>query len=436
MKKVFVCVILLTQFAFAQNRMAPLDFKGKTLVSVSDADMVSSAYVDGKLRERDGDDAISLIPLDGNYKDWKAYETFASNSVAGPPCSVAVSPDGNHAFVVETFTPPSEGGTTFNDLGIGRLLSVYDISNPKNPVQLETMDVGERPVGVTVSPDGQWVAIGYYSNGDKNFGLVPFKEGKLGKVSHFTIPGVDAETAANEVDWHPSGKYLAAVMQNADQIAFMEVDLAGSAPTVSPYGNVVGTGKFPMKGDFTPDGRHYITTCLYWGPDVPGTWIEAPRGQLNSIRFDSDPSDGNTLHSNISTSEAGISPEGFSISHDGTLLATANLERSYLPYENESAEPRITWYSSITLVSIDKETGKLDHLGDFYFQGILPEATVFDADDNYLAVAVYDNFEDTRKGSRIDFWRVVKEAGERPFLVKTDHSVPVARGAHSLVLVK
>ncbi|RKN80346.1 hypothetical protein D7Z94_15500 [Ulvibacterium marinum] len=413
-----------------------MNFEGKALVSVSDADMVSSAYVDGKLGEKEGRDAISLIPLTGNYKDWKAYETFASNSVAGPPCSVAVSPEGKYAFVVETFTPPSEGGTTFNDLSIGRLLSVFDIGNPRNPKLLETKDIGERPVGVSVSPNGDWLAIGYYSNGNKNLGLIPFKNSRLGEVYTFTIPNVDPETAANEIDWHPSGQYLAAVMQNSNQIAFMKVDLSKGKPIVEGYGNVVGTGKYPMKGDFTPNGNHYITTCLYWGPDVDGTWIEAPRGQLNSIRFDSSPDDGKILHSNISTAEAGISPEGFSISNDGTLLVTTNLERSYLPYESKSAEPRITWYSSLSLLSIDKKTGKLGHIGDYYFQGVLPEAAVFDASDNYLAVAVFDSFDDSRKGSRIDFWRVVKQAGETPFLVNTNHNVPVARGVHSMVLIK
>ncbi|NAS11866.1 hypothetical protein GTQ38_07635 [Flavobacteriaceae bacterium R33] len=413
-----------------------MDFKGKALVSVSDADMVSSAYVDGKLGEADGKDAISLIPLNGNYKEWKSYETFATNSVAGPPCSVAVSPDGKYAFVVETFTPPSEGGTTFNDFSIGRLLSVFDVSDLKNPKLLETKDIGERPVGVSVSPNGEWLAIGYYSNGNQNLGLIPFENGKLGKVFTYSIPNVDPETAANEIDWHPSGKFLAAVMQNANQIAFIRVDFSSEEPAVEAHGNVVGTGKFPMKGDFTPDGSHYITTCLYWGPDVDGTWIEAPRGQLNSIRFDNQPQDGKVLHSNISTAEAGISPEGFSISHDGSLLVTTNLERSYLPYGINDAEPRITWYSSLSLLSIDKETGKLNHLADHYFQGILPEAVVFDASDNYLAVAVFDSFDDAEKGGRIDFWRVVKQAGEIPFLVNTNHSVPVARGAHSMVLIR
>lgn len=430
---ILLCVF---HFTTAQDRMAPLDFKGKALVSVSDADMVSSAYVDGKLGQREGSDALSLIPLDGNYKTWKAYETYASNSVAGPPCSVAVSPDGHYAFVVETFTPPKADGTTFNDLDIGRLLSVFDLRDPRNPRMVEQRDIGQRPVGISVSPDGSWLAIGYYDNDGKNLGLIPFTDGKLGDVYTYAIPNVDPETAANDIDWHPSGVHLAAVLQNANQIAFMKLDFSSEVPKVEPYGNVVGTGKFPMKGDFTPDGRHYVTNCLYWGSDIDGTWIEAPRGQLNSIRFDDNPDDGRVLHSNISTAEAGVSPEGFSISHDGNWVVTTNLERSYLPYSTTGAEPRISWYSSLSLLSIDQETGMLLHIGDYYFQGILPEAVVFDASDNFLAVAVFDHFDDSQKGSRIDFWRLVKPSGAPAFLVDTGHDVPVARGAHSMVLIK
>ncbi|MBW4617582.1 MAG: hypothetical protein KME21_31120 [Desmonostoc vinosum HA7617-LM4] len=39
---------------------APLDFKGRYLVSISDADMLASAYVDGRLGAREGQDTMLL----------------------------------------------------------------------------------------------------------------------------------------------------------------------------------------------------------------------------------------------------------------------------------------------------------------------------------------------------------------------------------------
>ena len=42
-------------------KLAPFDFRGRFLVSVSDADMLPSAYIDGRLGPVDGADALSVI---------------------------------------------------------------------------------------------------------------------------------------------------------------------------------------------------------------------------------------------------------------------------------------------------------------------------------------------------------------------------------------
>lgn len=70
------------------------DFKGRYIVSVSDADMVASAYLDGHLGDIEGKDALSIIRLDKPVNELKAAAIEASNSVTGPPSSVAVSPNG------------------------------------------------------------------------------------------------------------------------------------------------------------------------------------------------------------------------------------------------------------------------------------------------------------------------------------------------------
>ncbi len=419
-----------------QDRKQPLDFKGKFFVSASDGDMVSSAYVNGLLGEKEGKDALSIVSLTGDYQSWKSSETEVSNSVAGPPSVLDVTPDGQFAFVIETFTQAPDNGRNFSDLASGSLLTVIDLSNPDNPRVSEKINIGKRPTSVAVHPDGKLIAIALYENGANNLALVKFESNKLGKIYYFSIPQIASKEPLNHVSWHPSGKYLAAVFEKSDQVAFVELQVEKSALQVKPWGNVVKTGKFPMKGLFTPDGNFFMVNCLYWGNDIDGTWIDAPHGQINSIRFDTTMSDKKVQHSNISTAQASISPEGITISNDGTLLVTTNLERSYLPYSIDKSEPRITWYSSLTLIHIDKQTGKLSTINHFYFDGILPESAVFDASDKYLAVCNYDHFDDKIKGSAIDFWRVERENGEIPKLIKTSHSIPVSRGVHSMVLVK
>ena len=63
---------------------------------------------------------------------------------------------------------------------------------------------------------------------------------------------------------------------------------------------------------------------------------------------------------------------------------------------------------------------------------------MFDNSGNYLAVVNYDHFDDRRTGSSIDFWRIQADPLERSNvqLIKTEHSVPVTRGAHSVVIAR
>ncbi|NER00781.1 MAG: hypothetical protein F6K30_29480, partial [Cyanothece sp. SIO2G6] len=99
-----------------------MDFQGRYLVSISDADMLASAYVNGLLGPREGRDTLSVIPLGGHVRDLQAYEVEASNSVAGPPVAVVVTPDGRYAFVIETWGQRPEGAEAeqvFGDLSHG-----------------------------------------------------------------------------------------------------------------------------------------------------------------------------------------------------------------------------------------------------------------------------------------------------------------------------
>ncbi|WP_017327913.1 beta-propeller fold lactonase family protein [Synechococcus sp. PCC 7336] len=407
-----------------------MDFQGRYLVSVSDADMLASAYVDGALGPREGEDALSVIPLQGDRSNWRANEVSVSNSVAGPPTAVAVSPDGKWAFVVETFGPRPNGGEQFGDLPIGNALTVVDLSNPRNPRIHQSIEIGERPEAVTVSPDGSAIAVTLHPPADRQVAIVPFDGGRLGEPAYFAIPQVAPAVRASHVEWHPSGEFLAATLVDAGQLVMLRVVRDRGELEIEPWGPPTFLGKYPFMGRFTPDGQYFIASNLYWGDDVAGFWIEAPRGDVVAVRIaTAADADGNVRHPLVSRTTTGISPEGLAISPDGALVVTTNLERSYLPYDDD----RITFYSSLTLVELDPETGQLSTVGDYAFDGILPEAAAFDASGNFLAVVNYDHFDDSIRGGSVDFWRVERRDGLQ--LVQTDYSIPVTRGAHSIVLV-
>ena len=94
------------QEAGSRDTHGQLDFEGRFIVSVQDADMVASAYVDGALGPREGRDTLAVIPLDGDPRDWRAAEVFASNSVAGPPAAPSPGPPNASKLVMIPITVP------------------------------------------------------------------------------------------------------------------------------------------------------------------------------------------------------------------------------------------------------------------------------------------------------------------------------------------
>jgi DNA-binding beta-propeller fold protein YncE len=434
-----------TTLALAQPqpvRNAPFDFKGRALVSISDTDMLASAYVDGQLGPREGRDTLSVIPLVSggqplDVRALRAYETEVSNSVAGSPRAVSVSPDGRMAFVAESFRQATPAMQRFAELQPGTTVTAVDISNPQAPRVTQRLEIGTRLETVEINAAGDMLAVGLHPRDGRGVAFVPVRGREMGTPIYTLLPGIDKDTRIAHVSWHPSGNFIAAALCDVGRIVFARVVRQGDSVTLQPWGNPLLVGKYPFKVMWTPDGRHVLANNLQWGPDVTGFWAEAPRGSVVSVRFAEQSAtnpQGATVvpHAIVSVADTGVSPEGIAISPDGRLVVTTNLERSYLPY----GDRRITWHSSLTLLTFNTANGQLARSGEFLYDGILPEAAVFDASGRYLAVVNFDHFDDSRAGGSVDFWRVDSDPlNPRPVLVQTNHRVTVARGPHSIVLV-
>ena len=102
-----------------------------------------------------------------------------------------------------------------------------------------------------------------------------------------------------------------------------------------------------------------------WGDDVPGFYIDPPPGELSVIRFESEEGDDRLEHRVVSKAESGISPEGIAVSPDGRLVATANLVRSFLPWDDS----RLTQYSSMSLFDLNPLSGENQTSGGLSIAG-------------------------------------------------------------------
>jgi hypothetical protein len=422
-------LIRISAFATLALAGATQAFEGRAIVSISDGDMAATAYVDGRLGAARSTDALTVTFLDPERLATRSVSVPVSNSVAGPPTAIALSPDRRFAFVTESFAPRGEGAETFSDLEPGSKLALVDLSDLRQPRRVQELEVGRRPEGLSVHPDGDLVAVALHPVDGRQLALVPFVEGRLGTPQYLPVAGVEASERISHVEWHPSGRFLALTLVDRGIVMFMALERGPEGLALTPWGNRVLASKYPFKGRFTPDGRHFLTANLWWGSDVPGFWTEAVSGDVTSIRFADAADDGGAVrHFLVGKANVGKDPEGIAISPDGSLVASVNLETSYAPV----GDSRRTPYSSVSLMRLDPSSGRLTHLDTVRYDGVLPEAATFDRSGRSLAVVTYAGIERRDgDGGFLDFFRVTSD--DR--LVKLRSSADLPAGPHSMQLV-
>ena len=431
LKGIIPFLFLFCQVTRGQTPLAKpvFDFQGRYLVAVSDADMVASAYLDGQLGEVAGQDALSLIRLDKPVHELKVVALAASNSVTGPPSSVTVSPDGRYAVVIETRgpRPTRKPNSLLSDLPPGKMITVVDLVNPDQPKITQQMAGAEHPLSVTFNPEGSLVVLTYSpKSSSRPLVFYQFAQGKLSNPFEPLIPDHQKGDVLNGAVFQPQGNVL--VLLNATQsiLSFFKVTQNSSGISLTSWGNPVLVDKEPFKAFFTPNGRFLMVNAMY-----PGS----VRGSVTAIgiALENTP-EGSPVHQIVSRVLAGVLPEGLTMSPDAQWLVTTNLEQSTQPLNN----PKQGFFSSLTLIHLNPATGLLTRIKDFAFEGILPEAVVFDNTSKFIAVATFDHYDEKNKGGSIDFWRLTSDYFDptRVELVKTNYFLPVTRGVHSMVIVR
>ena len=431
------CITLLSCFAFITNAQtkpsAPPDFKGKYIIALSDADMPASAYIDGKLGPGIGKDQLTVLSLAASGNNQLPSTADVSNSVTGPPASITVSRDGRYAIAIETLGPrkTQDDNDVRKDLPPGKEITVIDISDSKRPHVIQRLQGQQHPVSLSINPKGNLVVIGYGTPAKGKISpiiIYRFNDGHLSDSVVPAIPGWGDNDDVGNVSFYKDD-ILAAISFSRPVLVFFKIQQLNNSLQLQQWGNAVGLDKGPFLTRFTANDRFALVNAMYFGPDVS----TSPRGTVSSIQIAAATAkDGSPVHQLVSHAETGYGPEGLAVSPDGKWVVTSNLEQSFDP----KGDIKQGFYASLTLLSLDT-AGRLHRIADFPFSGILPETVLFDNSSRYIAVNVYDHFDDKPAGASIDFWRLSTDFfdSERFFLVQTGYSVPVKRGAHSMVLI-
>ncbi|MCI5047083.1 MAG: beta-propeller fold lactonase family protein [Aquisalinus sp.] len=408
---------------------APGTFQGRFL-AVSDTDMTATAYADGQLEPVAGNrDTMSLL-VDGGVKTSIA----ASNSVISWPQVVDVSSDGQLAFVVETKGPAAPGvsayDSVYTDFPTGRQLSIFSVNSNSLELRQEMTGTGENLQSVEYSEKCNCLFVASETT-DAELVVIPLtQDGKTGEIRKFTLEPPyaydDTERRVRTMHISPDGDLLAVNVANR-RIQFYEIfsDETGLPDRVAAIGAPVeGLGRRLAVGKWTPDGKHFIITDVNWSDNTLFMLTQGP-GQLSAIR---PPSAGKEAKI-VSQVKVGRSPEGFGISADGTRIATINMERTYLPGLSFLSVWQGRRAYSVSLLSLDTQSGALSELDRIYQAGILPEDVIFDKTGQNLAVAVFHRRKGAdRERGFIDFFSIQEDR-----LRSQGVTQAVPRGAHDLV---
>ncbi len=431
----------------------PADIAGTVIAVICDADMGATAFADGQLSRRSENDRdmfalvrLPLAPRPGQEQRWSTgfVSLEVSNSVIGSPTSLAITRDGKTAYVAESRGPAAPGARTMRDLAAGSRVSIIDLSDPAQPKVTGRIDVGGQPTSVDVHPSGRFVAIARVGQ-SRSLVIVPITpDGQPGALLEWTLPGIDPDPdiladkgmgKVSSVVWHPDGEHLAVTVPSADRVVFYAFtpDKNDGAPGIAQWGQPVPTGPHPLSGQFTPDGKDFITTDLHWGPNVEGYLVGAPQGSLSVIRLSSVSAGKAATHEVVSTASVGISPEGLAISPDGRWVVTANLKRAMLP----ASDPRMTPGGSLSLLSRDPATGTLTPHGEIPINA-MPEGIAFDTAGRHLIVPQFRTFDPSVVDGELAFFKLVPagvtapDAG--PTLIPANFTVGVGVGPHGVLV--
>jgi DNA-binding beta-propeller fold protein YncE len=252
-------------------------------------------------------DTVSVIDL-GQYPPKLLAEIEAPTTVAGPPSTIAISPDGALALVASGVRlNPADPAKLVDD----NRVTVIDLkANP--PKVSATVVVGAQPTGVAFRPDGMLAMIA--NRGDGSVSVLKIDGAGVRETERIKV-GND-KSAVSSIAITPDGRFALVTRQEDHLIAVLAID--GDRVSVTP--REISGGLRPYALIMHPSGRFAVMANIGRGGGDADTIsiIDLTRSPFRVS----------------DTVTVGQTPEGAAFSPDGSLLAIVTMEGSNKPRES------------------------------------------------------------------------------------------------------
>jgi DNA-binding beta-propeller fold protein YncE len=279
------------------------------------ADLIVSAN-DGKFVRFEGSATYpqrapsdSLAVIDASVVPPKivAIVTDIEHTIAGPPQSVAITPDGQLAVIAA----PSKYDYTTKKETLGTFLQVVDLSTSP-PKQLNRVDIGAHPNGLSINPAGSLLLAATL---DGTLKVLKIDGKQLTVVDSIKV----SEKRLAGVSFTHDGK--AALVSRRDDGGAAVLDTTG--PKVVLTKELVSTGIAPYAVDVSSEGNLAVIGSVGLaglpGQSAPGdadvvALVDVSRRPFRTVQF---------------LTVASV-PEGVALSPDGKWIVTQSLNGSNL----------------------------------------------------------------------------------------------------------
>jgi 6-phosphogluconolactonase (cycloisomerase 2 family) len=416
--KTLFCIIF-AGVAIAQK--PTIDFKARGIVALSDGDMVASARIDGVLMKELGlHDLLTAIPMPLSERTQEIGTTAVSNSVLGSYKSLAMSPNGRFAYVLESRQPHIDTlrkvENVYKNMTFGSRMYIVDIQNLAKPRVRFAVPTSREPVSCDVFQN-QVVVLCHEPN--KEIQWI-----EIDQIGHPTLTlttslNLPSNTKATDISFHPSGRFVVVLLDNASVLVYKIIRNIDNKRVTSfeRFGKPLTIGQKLGMGIFTPDAKYFVVS------NQKNTSTKS-----NLVVLTLNIADTLKAHQIVSQIDTDLNTESFAISPDGSTVVAANAKTSALAWN----VPSISRTSSLSLITLSS-SGLLSLISNYEFEGILPRNITFDRTGEHIAVSVFEYFNFGKRNGGIEFWKLNKNTTLS--LSKLPERISVSRGCHALRLI-